>query len=81
QFFLDVEQLQVDNLNFWPGLRDESYPFLANTNFPGSMPDAYGCLPSGPWYSKQLRRMEQVPPGNSFNHKPRATQPAPPLPR
>jgi hypothetical protein len=70
QFFLDLEQLQVDELNFWPDLRNEDYPFLPNTNFGSTTPDGYGTLPSGPWYSKRLRRMEQVPSGGSYIHRP-----------
>ena len=70
QFFLDLEQLQVDELNFWPELRNESYPFIANGNFMSTTPDGYGCLPPGPWYSDQLRRMERVPSGGSRIHAP-----------
>jgi hypothetical protein len=69
EFFLDLEQLQVDQLNFWPQLRDEDYPFIANTDFSGINPDAYGELPCGPWYSKRLLRMEQVPNGFAFSHR------------
>lgn len=65
QFFLDLEQLQVDAVNFWPDLRNESYPFLPNTDFGSTTPDGYGTLPCGPWYSDCLRRMEQVPAGDA----------------
>ncbi len=65
QFFLDLEQLQIDTVNYWPELRNESYPFLPNTNFGSTTPDGYGCLPDGPWYSDCMRRMEQVPSGVS----------------
>jgi outer membrane protein TolC len=70
QLFLDLEQLQVNQVNFWPELRNESYPFMANTNFGSLTPDGYGSLPNGPWYSDCLRRMEQVPSGVSTIYTP-----------
>jgi hypothetical protein len=70
QLFLDLEQLQVNQVNFWPELRNESYPFIANTNFGSLTPDGYGSLPNGPWYSDCLRRMEQVPSGVSTIYTP-----------
>jgi outer membrane protein TolC len=69
QFFLDVEQLQVDAVNFWPDLRNEEYEFLPATDFILAMPHGYGNLPCGPWYSKCIRRQEQVPPGNAMIHR------------
>lgn len=72
QFFLDLEQLQVDQVNFWPELRNESYPFLPNGDFSSTTPDGYGCLPEGPWYSDCLQRMEEVPSGvSTINAPPR----------
>ncbi len=59
QLFLDLEQLQVDAVNFWPELRNESYPFIPGTDFRSVAPDGYGRLPCGPWYSDCIRRMEQ----------------------
>lgn len=70
EFFLNLEQLEVNQLNYWPELRNESYPFVADTDFGRAMPDGYGRLPSGPWYSDCLRRMERVPAGTSFINKP-----------
>jgi outer membrane protein TolC len=69
QFFLDVEQLQVDAVNFWPDLRNEEYEFLPATDFILAMPHGYGNLPCGPWYGKCIRRQEQVPPGNAMIHR------------
>ncbi len=66
EFFLNLEQLQVDQLNFWPDLRNEEYPFIPNLDFGGTNPRAYGELPCGPWYSKPLRRMQTVPNGVSY---------------
>ncbi len=75
QFFLDLEQLQVDQVNFWPDLRNESYPFMPDMDFENASPDGYGTLPCGPWYSRCIRRMEQVPPGQAMNHKPMTLPP------
>ncbi len=69
QFFLDLEQLQVDELNFWPELRNESYPLIPNLDFMSTTPDGYGRLPPGPWYSWELRHMERVPSGNVIIHR------------
>lgn len=69
EFFLDLEQLQVDPLNFWSELRNEQYPFIPNTDYGGTNPDGYGRLPDGPWYSECLRRMNFVPVGVSSIHR------------
>jgi outer membrane protein TolC len=55
QFFLDIEELQLDEQGFWPGVRDEQLQpvpeyFLSPLN--GA---PYGTLPSYPWYSRELR--------------------------
>lgn len=63
RFFLDLEQLQVDQFNYWPELRNEEYPMIPNADFPAVNPDGYGRLPPGPWYSHRLRHMERVPSG------------------
>ncbi len=69
-FFVDVEQLQVDPVNFWPELRNEEYPFIPNTDFPSVSPNGYDTLPCGPWYSRRIRRMEQIPSGQATSIKP-----------
>ncbi len=69
QFFLDLEQLQVDRLNFWPELRDEEYPFLPNLDFAGTVPRPYDSLSLGPWYSKCMRRMENAGGGYAMSHR------------
>ncbi|GAB5406552.1 MAG: hypothetical protein Aurels2KO_47830 [Aureliella sp.] len=69
QFFLDLEQLQVDELNFWPELRDEQYPFLPNLDFAGTVPRPYDSLSAGPWYSKCMRRMERAGGGYAMSHR------------
>lgn len=69
QFFLDLEQMQVDPLNFWPDLRNEEYPFIPNTDFARTAPHPYGLLPCGPWYSKCIKRMNHIPPGVATSHR------------
>jgi hypothetical protein len=68
-FFLDLEQLQVNRLNYWPELQNEDYPFVPNTDYPRVSPRPYGVLPQQPWYSQRMRRMEQVPPGQAGIHR------------
>ena len=65
QLFLDVEQLQVDDLGFWPELRNDRYPIIPNHDFPGTVPCPYDRLPNGPWYSHCLLRMIKVPAGQA----------------
>ncbi|QDV24333.1 TolC family protein [Aureliella helgolandensis] len=69
EFFLDLEQLQVDDLNFWPQLRDDKYPFVPNVDFNRTSPAGYGTLPPGPWYSRKMERMRCVPNGLPAIHK------------
>ncbi len=69
-FFMSLEQLQIDRLNYWPELRNDKYPFIPNLDFRGTSPHAYGELSRGPWYSKCLRRMETVPSGEAMSHRP-----------
>jgi hypothetical protein len=70
QMFLDVEQLQVNDLAFWPELRNEKYGIIPNTDFAGTVICPYDRLPNGPWYSRRLRRMTQVPPGQAASFAP-----------
>ena len=69
EFFLDLEQLQVDELNYWPELRNESYPFLPNLDFPGTNPRPYGRLACGPWYSDCIRQIERIGPGQAMSYQ------------
>ncbi len=68
-FFLDLEQLQVDEMLFWDDLRQEDTRFVPAADFPAANPRPYGSLPPGPWYSDCIRRMEQVPPGQAMIHR------------
>ena len=70
EFFLDLEQLQVDQWNYWPELRNESYPFLPSTDFATINPYPYGRLSCGPRYSDCILRQEKVPAGDAQNWRP-----------
>ncbi len=70
QLFLDEEQLQVDELGFWPELRNEQFPIIPNHDFPGTVPCPYDRLPAGPWYSNCLLRMVRVPSGQAASLAP-----------
>lgn len=84
EFFLNLEQLQVDQANFWPNLREEAYPFIPNMDFMGTNPQPYGGLSCGPWYSDCIRRLERSGAGQAYSLKAPETedafaQPAEPL--
>jgi len=70
EFFLNLEQLQVDQVNFWPNLREEAYPFIPNTDFMGTNPRPYGALSCGPWYSDCIRRLERSGGGQAYSLRP-----------
>ena len=55
QFFLDVEQLQLDDRGFWPGVRDEQLQPVPEYFLNPINGAPYGTLPSYPWYSHELR--------------------------
>lgn len=69
EFFLDLEQMQVDQLNFWPNLREEKYPFLPNLDFASTVPRPYGNLSVGPWYSQCMQRMKRAGGGYAVSHR------------
>jgi hypothetical protein len=70
QFFLDLELLEVDDRGFWTELHDEQYqPEGYYQLSPEAMP-AYGTLPHGLMFSKEMRRMLSVPAGVSMVHGP-----------
>lgn len=77
QLFLDLEQLQVDEIGFWPELRNEKYPFIPNLDFPSTVRHPYDQLPYGPWYSQCLLRMTRVPSGQAASFRPPQSEPAP----
>jgi hypothetical protein len=62
---LDLELLTVDDQGFWPELYDERYQPSVNYQLPDHALPAYGQLPGRVHYSKKVRRMLHVPPGQS----------------
>ncbi len=72
-FFLDLELLQVDDDQFWPQLYDERYQPVVNYQLPEYAQPAYGLLPDRVLYSKKVRRMLHVPPGQSVIFHPEET--------
>ncbi|MCA9144751.1 MAG: TolC family protein [Planctomycetaceae bacterium] len=69
QLFLDTEVLTVDERGLWDGLYDESVQLTPFYQLPSYAFPFYGELPRGLHYSREMRRMEQVPPGNSMFHR------------
>jgi outer membrane protein TolC len=65
QLFLDTELLTVDERGFWNELHDEKYQPEPYYQLPPYSMPAYGELPCGVWYSKEVKRMCQTPPGVS----------------
>jgi outer membrane protein TolC len=68
QLFLDLELLTVGDDGFWHELYDEKYQPEPYYQLPPYAAPAYGELVPGLWYSRQLRRMEQAPTGDSGVH-------------
>ena len=66
--FLDLEQLEVDELGFWDSLYDETAKPRPRTEMPVYGMSAYGDLPNVR-YSRRVRRMLDVPAGHpSISH-------------
>lgn len=70
ELYFDLESLETDELGFWPGLRDEDLQPPVNLDFPGTNPRPYGRLPQYPIYSREIRSMECIPPGQATVHNP-----------
>jgi hypothetical protein len=68
QLFVDLELLTVDETGFWYELYDEEYQPTPFYQLPLYGQPVYGRLVPGFWYSRSIRRMEQVPPGVSAVH-------------
>lgn len=65
QLFLDLELLTVGDDGFWHELYDEQYQPTPYYQLPPYAQPVYGELVPGLWYSRYLRRLEQVSPGES----------------
>jgi len=68
QLFLDLELLEVDDRGFWPELYDEHYQPEGYYQLPPEAMPAYGTLPHGLMFSKEMRRMLRVPVGVAMVH-------------
>jgi outer membrane protein TolC len=68
--FTELELLEVDPNGFWPHLYNERYQPTPNYGLPDYAMPAYGELPHGVWYSHQVKRMLDVPPGESVIFQP-----------
>ncbi len=66
QLFLDMELLEVGDSGFWQPLYDEQYQPSPSYQLMGDALPAYGVLPTGPWYSKEMRCILDVPTGFSL---------------
>ena len=70
RLFLDLELLQVDHEGFWPQLYDEKYQPTASYQLPNYGLPIYGQLPSRTLPSHLIRRMLEVPPGETIICRP-----------
>lgn len=65
ELFFDLEAIDLDNNGYWSGVTEDYGPQV-NVDFPGTNPRPYDNLPPRVWYSKSVRQMEQIAPGNSI---------------
>ena len=63
--FLDLELLEVDDAGFWKDVYDEHHQPAPNWELPAYARPVYGELPRGLWYSHPMRRMLEVPVGQT----------------
>ncbi|MGF1583321.1 MAG: hypothetical protein ACFCD0_28715 [Gemmataceae bacterium] len=74
--FLDLELLTVDEDGFWEKLYDEKYQPKPRYQLP--MVPPYGVLPRHVWHSHKIKRLLQVPPGETTNWNPDPSEPEEP---
>ncbi|HUP78740.1 MAG TPA: TolC family protein [Pirellula sp.] len=70
ELFFDLEAIDVDSNGYWSGVQEDFGPQI-NVDFPGTNPRPYDNLPPRVWYSKSIRQMEQIPPGDAIVVPPR----------
>lgn len=75
--FLDLEELWVDDDGFWPALYQPEVQPQPHHQFPEYAMPVYGTLPDRVWYSKKIKRMLKVPPGEARIYSPGTPQAAP----
>ncbi|MCA9179621.1 MAG: TolC family protein [Planctomycetales bacterium] len=78
QLFLDLEQLEVDELGFWPDLYNNDAQPLVRTEMPLYAVSIYGNLPCVK-YSDKVKRMLNVPAGQPRIEKPLPAGPLEPI--
>ncbi len=71
--FVDLELLEVNEQGFWTQLYDEALQPTPNLQLPNYALPVYGQLPRGTLPSHQIKRMLQVPPGQTMIHRPDGT--------
>ena len=69
ELFFDLEAFNVDELGHWSGVERDDAPQI-NVDFPNTNPHPYDCLPGRVWYSKSVRQMESIPPGDAMIGRP-----------
>jgi hypothetical protein len=62
ELFFDLEAFEVDSCGHWPEVSSDSSPQM-NLDFPGHNPRPYDTLPPNVHYSKTIRQLEHIPPG------------------
>lgn len=56
ELFYDLEAIRLDQIGYWPGLRDEEMQPPIDLNFPANNPHPYGTLPPRLHYSDEVRQ-------------------------
>lgn len=56
ELFYDLEAIRLDQIAYWPGLRDEELQPPIDLNFPANNPHPYGTLPPKLRYSKEVQQ-------------------------
>lgn len=65
ELFFDLEAIDVDDNGYWRGVTEDYGPQV-NVDFPTTNPRPYDSLPPRVWYSKSVRQMEQIAPGEAI---------------
>ncbi len=65
ELFFDLEGMDIDDNGYWQGVTQDYGPQV-NVDFPSTNPRPYDSLPPRVWYSKSVRQMEQIAPGEAM---------------
>lgn len=74
KLFQDLELLEVDETGFWPMLYDEQFQPEPNHQLHNYGRPIYGELPRRGWHSHKMKRMLNVPAGNTMIFDPHNTR-------